>query len=82
MRDLTAKALVMEEAGATALGCGIHRLFLGGAARIATSTLAEGKGLEPSTGYPATDFESVSSPFGYPPGENDYILACVIRGEK
>jgi len=28
---------------------------------------AEGKGLEPSTPCGATDFESVSSPFGYPP---------------
>ncbi len=31
---------------------------------------AEGKGLEPSTGCPASDFESDSSPFGYPPGES------------
>src|SRR5437868_6726263 len=32
------------------------------------SKAAEGKGLEPSTPCGATDFESVSSPFGYPPG--------------
>jgi hypothetical protein len=28
---------------------------------------AEGKGFEPSTGFPAPDFESGRSPFAYPP---------------
>src|SRR3954464_15308263 len=31
---------------------------------------AEGTGLEPATPCGASDFESDSSPFGYPPGSN------------
>ena len=31
------------------------------------NTAAEDKGFEPSTGRPATDFESARSPFAYPP---------------
>lgn len=44
-------------------------------------TKAEGKGLEPSTPCGATDFESVSSPFGYPPGETIpiYIVRLAVR---
>ena len=39
---------------------------------------AEGTGLEPATGCPASDFESDSSPFGYPPG---LILAASRLGK-
>ena len=36
-------------------------------AETAQITTAEDKGFEPSTGLPATDFESDRSPFAYPP---------------
>ena len=39
--------------------------FQGAASLV--SLRAEGMGLEPTTGFPASDFESDSSPFGYPP---------------
>ncbi len=47
------------------------------------SKRAEGKGLEPSTPCGATDFESVSSPFGYPPGEiGSLYISSKRRREK
>src|SRR5688572_4705377 len=49
------------------------------ALRMPLCFTAEGKGLEPSTPCGATDFESVSSPFGYPP---DMVLCTLSAAPR